>query len=264
LLEKNQDIVVQRIQPVGGFGFFRPNALFPPFSNPKARQALALIAPQTDFLAAAFGDKKWWNECYSYFVCGSVYATNIGSESFQKPDPERAKQLLKEAGYNGEKIIAIGTKEIASIGAITEVYVDALRKIGVNVELEMSDWGTMATRFTSNKSPPGEKGSWHLFAARGTWSTFHNPLTNLGTNMSPEGTWAGWATDAETEKLRTEFIQATTMEARKAAVEKLHKRLWEVVPYVPIGQYLQPFAWRKNVSGVLPTSQLVLWNISKG
>ena len=70
-------------------------------------------------------------------------------------------------------------------------------------------------------------------------------------------------TDAEAETLRNEFIQATTMESRKAAVEKLHKRLWEVVPYIPIGQYLQPFAWRKNISGVLPTSQLVLWNISK-
>ncbi len=262
-LERSKDLVVQRIQPVGGFGFFRPNALHPPFNNPKARQALALIAPQSDFLAAAFGDKKWWNECYSYFVCGSVYGTTAGSESFQKPDPERAKQLLKEAGYNGEKIIAIGTKEIASIGSITEVYVDALRKIGVNVELEMMDWGTMASRFTSNKNPPGEKGGWHLFSARGTWSTFHNPLTNLGTNMSPEGTWAGWATDAEAETLRNEFIQAPTMEARKVAVEKLHKRLWEVVPYIPIGQYLQPFAWRKTISGVLPTSQLVLWNISK-
>src|SRR5689334_22671831 len=44
LLEKNKDIVVQKVHPVGGFGFFRPNALFPPFNNPKARQALALIA----------------------------------------------------------------------------------------------------------------------------------------------------------------------------------------------------------------------------
>jgi len=263
LLERNKDIVVQKVHPVGGFGFFRPNGLHPPFNNVKARQALALIAPQSDFLAAGFGDKKWWNECFSYYVCGSVYGTTAGSEPYQKPNPEKAKQLLKEAGYNGEKIYVIGTKEIANIGAITEVYVDALRKIGVNVELEMMDWGTMATRFGTNKNVPGVSGGWHLWAATGSWSTWHNPLTNLGTNMSTDTSWAGWAADAEVEKLRNEFINAGTKDARMAALDKLHKRLWEVVPYVPTGQYDQPYAWRKNVSGVLPTSKLVLFNIAK-
>ena len=48
-----------------------------------------------------------------------------------------------------------------------------------------------------------------------------------------------------------------------AVLDKLHRRLWEVVPYVMTGQYDQPYAWRKNVSGVLPTSKLVLFNIAK-
>ena len=67
----------------------------------------------------------------------------------------------------------------------------------------------------------------------------------------------------EAEKLRNEFIAAPDKEIRMAALEKLRKRLWEVVPYVMTGQYDQPYAWRKNVSGVLPTSKLVLFNIEK-
>jgi peptide/nickel transport system substrate-binding protein len=263
LLEKDKEIVVQKVHPVGTFGFFRPNALHPPFNNPKARQALALIASQEDFLSAGFGDKKWWNTCYSYFVCKSIYGTEVGSESFRKPDPARAKKLLEEAGYKGEKIYAIGTREVPGIGAITEVYVDALRKIGVNVELEWMDWGTMVTRFGSNKNKPGEQGGWSLWAATGSWSTWHNPLTNLGTNMSKDTSWAGWASDEEVETYRNEFIQAQDKEKRMAALEKLHKRLWEVVPYVMTGQFDQAYAWRKNVTGVLPTSKLVLFNITK-
>jgi len=263
LLERDKDIVVQKVHPVGGFGFFRPNGLHPPFNNIKARQALALIASQEDFLAAGFGDKKWWNTCFSYYVCKSAYGTEVGSEPFRKPDIARAKQLLAEAGYKGEKIHVIGTKEIAHIGAITEVLVDGLRKAGVNVELEMMDWGTMVTRFGSNKNVPGVQGGWHLWSASGSWSTWHNPLTNLGTNMSTDSSWAGWAADEEVEKLRNAFIAAGTKDERMAALDKLHKRLWEVVPYVMTGQYDQPYAWRKNVSGVLPTSKLVLFNIAK-
>ena len=263
LLEANKDIVVQKVHPVGGFGFFRPNGLHPPFNNIKARQALALIASQEDFLAAGFGDKKWWNECYSFFVCKSAYGTEVGSEPYRKVNREKAKQLLAEAGYKGEKIYVLGTKEIAHIGAITEVLVDGLRKTGVNVELEMMDWGTMVTRFGGNKNKPGESGGWHLWSASGSWSTWHNPLTNLGTNMSTDSSWAGWAADEETEKLRNAFIAAQTKEERMAVLDKLHRRLWEVVPYVMTGQYDQPYAWRKNVSGVLPTSKLVLFNIAK-
>jgi len=46
-------------------------------------------------------------------------------------------------------------------------------------------------------------------------------------------------------------------------LERLQKRFYEVVPYIPAGQFLSPIAYRKNLSGVLDTSRLVLWNIEK-
>ena len=52
-------------------------------------------------------------------------------------------------------------------------------------------------------------------------------------------------------------------EKQKALVEAMHRRLWEVVPYVPLGQLKQPFLWRKNISGVLMANTLVFWNIEK-
>ena len=38
---------------------------------------------------------------------------------------------------------------------------------------------------------------------------------------------------------------------------------FEVVPYVPVGQFYAPVAYRSNVGGVLDTVRLVLWNIEK-
>ena len=62
---------------------------------------------------------------------------------------------------------------------------------------------------------------------------------------------------------RQQYIQETDPEKQKALVEAMHRRLWEVVPYVPLGQLKQPFLWRKNISGVLKANTLVFWNIEK-
>ena len=50
---------------------------------------------------------------------------------------------------------------------------------------------------------------------------------------------------------------------RHALLEAMHRRLWEVLPYVPLGQFKQPFVWRKNVTGVLRANNVVYWNIEK-
>ena len=261
-LERSNLVTVSKLAPVGGFGAIRANALHPPFNNAKARQALALVVPQEDFMRTAVGTKNW-NECFSFFVCKSVYGTEVGSEPYRKADPARAKKLFEEAGYKGERIVITSTKEIAAIGAQAEVLAAGLNAIGVKAEVEWADWGTTLTRFLTNKNPVGQPGHWNIFTTTNSWSTWHNPLTNIGVVLNPEGSWAGWPTDPEGEKLRVQFIEATDQKARMEILDKLHRRMWEVMPYIVTGQFDQQYAWRKEISGVLPTSKLVLWNIEK-
>ena len=101
---------------------------------------------QEEYLGAAFGDERWWRQCFSFFVCGSSNETDAGSEPYRKQDLARAKALLAEAGYQGEKIVLLNTHEITSIGALGDVTTSNLRKIGINVEVAESDWGTMVSR----------------------------------------------------------------------------------------------------------------------
>jgi peptide/nickel transport system substrate-binding protein len=46
------------------------NWLFPPFNNPKARQAAMVSLKQDEFLEAAIGDKRYWRTCKALFTCG--------------------------------------------------------------------------------------------------------------------------------------------------------------------------------------------------
>src|SRR4051812_10382874 len=227
VLRRNANVRIVKLPDMSNQTMLRPNALYPPFNNPKARLALAYLVNQADILGAGFGDPSNWQECRSYFICGGPYGTLAGTENL-KPDIARAKQLLKEAGYNGEKLVFPSTREIAWIGQMAEVVADEMRQAGMNVEIAWADWGTTAGR-QSNRSEP-EKGGWNLFATGASGPTMHSPLTNIGTNMACNGrNFPGWPCDEEAERLRQAFLDADDA-TRPAALDALHRYLVQVEP----------------------------------
>ena len=261
VISRSREVRVEPITHLSNQAWLRPNHLHPPFADARARLALALLADQGDFMAAGFGDERWWRRCASYFVCGGPYGTEAGTEALRQPDVGRARRLLAEAGYRGERIVLISSHDIAPIGRMAEVAAAALRRAGVNVDLQLSDWGTVTSR-QPRREPP-DQGGYHLFVTTSNGATMHHPITNIGANSGCERAWAGWPCDAESERLRAAVVDATDEAARGEAVERLHRRLAEAQPYRVLGQYDQPFARRANVHGVLPSPLMVFWNIEK-
>ena len=260
VLARNPAIKLEKLTELSNTTMLRPNSLHPPFNNPKARLALAYIVNQRDVMAAGFGDEKYWQTCNSFYVCGGPNGSLAGAETLG-PDLAKARALLAEAGYNGEKLTFTATTEIAWIGRMAEVIADNMRKAGMNIDLVIADWGTTAAR-QSNRNLPAQ-GGWNLFATGASGPTMHHPLTNIGTNMGCDGkNFAGWPCDVESEKLRQAFLDADAA-GRPAALEKLHRRLAEMQPYRVLGQYDQPVALRRNVSGLLSSAVIVYWNLSK-
>jgi len=260
VLRRNKDIAIRKQTDLSNQTMLRPNSLFPPFDNPKARLALAYLVNQPDIMAAGFGDKQNWSECRSYFICGGPYGTVAGTQDLH-PDLAKAKALLAEAGYKGEKLVFPSTHEIAWIGQMAQVVADEMQQAGMNVEIAWGDWGTTATR-QSNKGAP-DKGGWNLFATGASGPTMHSPLTNIGTNMACNGkNFPGWPCDEEAERLRQAFLDADDAH-RQAALEALHRHLAEVQPYIVMGQYQQPVAMRTNISGWVESPVIVYWNLDK-
>ena len=73
-----------------------------------------------------------------------------------KRDLEKAKQLIKESGYKGEKIVIISATDQPTVHSQSLLTTELLRSLGLNVELQAGDWGTLITRRTSKE--PVEKG----------------------------------------------------------------------------------------------------------
>jgi len=262
LLKKDKNITVKVLDSLGKFGHIRPNFLFPPFNNVKAREALMLLIDQKQFLAAMVGNPEYERECFAIFLCGAPLETAIGADPYRKANVEKAKLLFKEAGYKGEKVVVMTPTDQQIIGNIAKLIAEDLRQAGINVDLQSMDWSTETTRRT--KKDPPEQGGWNIFT---TWQSGYpmtSPITSFPlVTTCDQKNWFGWPCDDEIEKLRASFITAGTLDEQKKIAEAIQKRYYEFLPFMNTGQFFAPVAWRNNLVGVPNALLFEFWNIEK-
>jgi peptide/nickel transport system substrate-binding protein len=257
-LEKNSNLTVFVADPRGQQGWIRPNHLHPPFNNKKARQALLHAVNQETVLQAAIGHPKYYRTCPALFVCGGTYEANVGAPA--KPDLERARQLLKESGYDGGPVVLLDPTDIPTSHGATLVTREILTSLGIKVDLQALDWSTVVAR-RAKKEPPKE-GGWNVFLTAWTSADLSTPALNAGISGACDKAWFGWPCNEQLEKLRTEWVRATDPAKRKQIAEQIQALAYEEVLYVPWGQYLQPSLLRKNVTGRLQFPADILWNVA--
>jgi peptide/nickel transport system substrate-binding protein len=262
VLAANRDVTVANLDPLGIMGMLRFNHLHPPFDNVKMRQAVLAVADQTEFMAAVAGDPRNWKTCASYFTCGTPMASDAGSAVLTgKRDFDKAKKLIAEAGYKGEKIVILDAVDQPNPHAHALVAADLLKKLGLNVEIASSDWGNVVIRRASKK-PVGD-GGWNIFGTGWVGADMLDPTLNQGLRTNGEKAFFGWPSDDTLEGLRREWIKASDSEARQEIAAKIQERAFEVVPYIPTGLYMQKTAYRKNLKGKVEGPAIFQWNVEK-
>ncbi len=261
LLRKNKDVRVENIDPIGGLGMMRFNFLQPPFNNQKMREALLYVIDQRDYVLAFAGNEKNGGTCYSFFTCGTPLSSEIGAEPLKgKRDFERAKKLILEAGYKGEKIVIISATDQAIIHSQSLITAELFRKLGLNAELQASDWGTMITRRASKE--PVEKGGWSVFHTWWGGADIASPAAMAMVNLG-EKSWIGWPADPKLEELRQAWFNTTDAAASRKAADAVQLEAFKFVPYITTAQFFIPTAYRSNLSGVVPAPVVFLWNVEK-
>ena len=258
----DKNLVVGRLQRLGGLGFLRMNQLQPPFDNIKARQALALVVNQPEEMAAAYGEHGWWQPCFSFFLCGSSNGSEDGSEPYRHPDLAKARELLTESGYKGQPIVIVTASDVPSQNAMAQVTAAALRAIGATVDVQVTEFAQIMVRRENRKSTT--EGGWNLIAIGMSGPTVTSPITNLMIDSRCAGqSYFGWPCDATVEKLRAEYMIEPDSDARRHIVDDLSRALWASLPAVIAGMYYNTFAWRAGVTGLVQAPQLVFWNVDK-
>ncbi|MBS0517929.1 MAG: ABC transporter substrate-binding protein [Proteobacteria bacterium] len=261
LIKADKNTKLEVLNKWGNQYIFRYNQLFKPFDNPKIRQALLYAFNQKDFLDAVIGDPEYYTVCKAMFICDTPYATTAGFADKYDGNIAKAKELLKEGGYDGTPVVLMHSTDLYVLTNMAPVAKAAMERIGMKVDMQSMDWQTLVSR-RAKKDPP-EKGGWSalITSTGGVDST--DPLTYSFIAANCEKAWFGWPCDAEITKLRQAFADETDEAKRKEIVEKIQLRAAEYPTHAFLGQYVGATAMRKNVTGAVVSPVPVFWNIEK-
>jgi peptide/nickel transport system substrate-binding protein len=264
VLTANPDIKVDVLSKNGFQTGGRMNFLYPPFDNVKIRRAAFMAMNQKDVLDALVGNPDYYKICGALFICDTPLATDAGSETLVKGDGmAAAKKLLAESGYDGTPVVIMAPGDVVSLKAQPVVAAQLLREAGFKVDLQSTDWQSVVSRRASQKPP--KDGGWNMFFTNFVSADASNPIASTTINgKGKNGGWFGWPDDPRIEQLKDTFARSTSPDEQRKIAAEIQKEVYDQVLLIPLGQFLQPSAWRKSLTGVLggPATP-VFWNIDK-
>jgi peptide/nickel transport system substrate-binding protein len=232
----------------GSIGIMRFNCLYPPFDKPEIRRIVLSAIDQREFMEAVAGAApELIRTGIGLFVPGTALASDVGVAMMQGPnDPVKLKADLAAAGYKGEPVVLLAASDFPVISALAMVGGDLLKRIGFNVDYQSLDWGTVVQRRTSRQPP--DKGGWNIFFTYLTGVNEFSPAAHLGIRANGDKAWFGWPTDERLEALRQDWFTTSDLAAQQRIAVDVQQEAWRFVPYIPLGQYFQPTAYRRDLS----------------
>ena len=261
-LRRAPKVVIQLRDIIGSFAKLRPNHTQPPFNNPAIRRALMGAIVQADYMRAVAGnDPANWRDKCGFFTPGSPMASDAGMEALTGPrDFDKVKRDLAAAGYSGEKVVYYAPTDIATSKAISEVAGDMFRKLGMNLDFQARDFGSMLQRTASKE--PTDKGGWSMYPNNAPTVAMSSPAANNYIRGNGASAIFGWPESPRLESLRDEWLYTSEPAKQQALCRDMQLQAFQDVPYYPLGVYFQSTAFRDSLAGVLPGYSL-FYNVKR-
>jgi peptide/nickel transport system substrate-binding protein len=248
LLQRNRNVTVEAIDPLPLVGILRFNHLHAPFNDKKMRQAILPAINQEDFMQAIVGtDRSTYMTGVGVFTPGTPLANDAGLAPLTGPrSVDRAKALMREAGYTNQPMRLIGPTDILAPSAMTQVGADLVRRLGFNADIVLADWGTVVQRRTSRE--PVDKGGWSMLFTSFSSFDFVDPAAHFPLRGNGAGAWVGWPTVPKLEELRDAWFVAPDLAAQQRIAREIQTIAMDELPYIPVGAYLSITAHRRNLA----------------
>ena len=220
--------------------------------NQKLRQAIAASLDLAEVVAAA-------SDNLSERITSPIYSRSTYFGDVEKKghtyDPARAKTLLAEAGYKGEKVVILANKRPRVPSFPAAVVVQAmLQAAGINAEIEVLDWATQLDRYN--------KGNYQMqsfsFSARFdpalAFEQFAGPK-----DKQPRKVWDNPQAQEKIDRLTSIADRAE----RQKLVDELHKAVIDEVPLIFMFNGIDTVGLNKRITGFKPwQSKFRMWELT--
>jgi peptide/nickel transport system substrate-binding protein len=181
-------------------------------------------------------------------------------------DPDKARELLEEGGYDGEEITFYvtegGSGMLDPVAMGTAIQAD-LAAVGMNVKIETYEWNTFLGQVN-----PGLEGKADM--AEMAWMTNDPdtlPFLTLRTEAFPSegGFNSGYYSNPEVDELLNQARVSVESEERATLYQQLQEIVHEDAPWVFVANWVQGAVTTANVEGfsLQPSFFLMLQDVSK-
>ena len=226
--------------------FLSMNTTKAPFDDVRVRQAVAWAVDREQVKSVA------------YSGAGEAGGEEVPSKSpwytgktpYAKPDLEKAKALLAEAGHgSGLTVEYLGLPQYPELLKTGEVVREQLKKIGITMKIKQVDVSVWFDRFS--------KGDFQITSAYQERTidpdNFYSLVLKSGGSINTTG-YASKEADDLIDKAAIETDDAK----RKVLYLQLKQRIWEDVPLLFVHYETLNYLMRKQVAGstIVPTLEL--------
>jgi peptide/nickel transport system substrate-binding protein len=250
-LRSRPDIATPILDSSGDFRFIRLNHLNPPFDKPAVRRAALAAISQSEVLTAVSGsDKNLWRAGVGFFAPDSAMASTMGMDAVKDPpDLPRARKLLHDSGYGGERTVMLVPDSIPMLKTAGQVVVEAWRKIGMNAEFQALE--IPAVLQTLRSQAPVEQGGWSASTDAYAGAAAADPALINEMRAAGRAGPIGWPDSPHLVELRNAWLLAPDLASRQAICWQIQAECYNQVPYIPLGVTYQPTAYARTLTGVL-------------
>ncbi|MDD4568901.1 MAG: ABC transporter substrate-binding protein, partial [Tepidanaerobacteraceae bacterium] len=188
-----------------------------PFDNPKVRQAMNYAINTDEILEAIYGGN-------AIRLPGAVMPYSFGANPNLEPyeyNPEKAKQLLKEAGVSDLKVVIDTEPNRENVASAMAAM---LQEIGVDAQVRNWEWGVLQTEI--------EKGTRQMYMT--DWGdSWLDPVGFLNPKFrtNDRGNWSHYSND-RVDELLTEAERIVDSERRGKLYHEVEEILYEEAPIV--------------------------------
>ncbi|QJQ96934.1 ABC transporter substrate-binding protein [Halomonas sp. PA5] len=225
----------------------------PLLSDPRIRRAIALAI---DTEQVALGSSEGMaTPSNSNVPVSSAWYGEVQRQGYEY-DPEAARALLQEAGYNGEpiEIIANRRPKVPSydVAIISQAMMQA---VGINARVNTMEWATQLDRYSSGRYQMMS----FTYSPRFDPALMFEQITG-DKSQEPRKVWG----DLEAVALIDELSLTEDETERQALVDELHTRMIEQTPLIFFFPGVSIAAYRDHVEGFTPWfgEDPRLWNVS--
>lgn len=249
-IEKAAPAVMPILTENFGFPYIVVNAKEGILATVPMRRAMKTAVSEKEMLKGAFGEDRFFVAQGNFFPKNTPYYSTAGVAAYDINNPSLAKTMADKAGYKGEPIRIMVSRQYEFHYTMALVFAEQLKRAGFAVDIQTVDWATLVQRRNDPKL-------WDVFFTHSP--TLPEPM--LSPPQLGDGAPGGWDSAAKKETIAA-FNRETNLSKRAALWGKVQQLVYDEVPFIEVGKYNALSARSAKLDNYKPSSWPFFWNVS--